>query len=161
VKQREAGMMIALAAIWGASYLFIRVAAPVFGPFLLMELRVLIAGTVLLAYAFLIGQPPDLTGQWRRFLALGALNGATPFALIAAAELYIPASLAAILNATTPLFAAVVAAIWLNEAFTSKRLAGLLIGVAALYRYPGILDGCFTAWSTRVRTGRHVCVQGI
>jgi drug/metabolite transporter (DMT)-like permease len=128
--QREATMMIALAAIWGASYLFIRVASPVFGPFLLMELRVLIAGTLLLGYAVLIGQAPKLRTEWRRFLALGALNGATPFALIAAAELYIPASLAAILNTTTPLFAAVVAAIWLNEAFTAKRLAGLLIGVA-------------------------------
>ncbi len=145
MKQREAGMLIALAAIWGASYLFIRVAAPVFGPFLLMELRVLIAGPVLLAYAAAIGQTPRLCSEWRRFLALGALNGATPFVLIAAAELYIPASLAAILNATTPMFAAVVAAIWLNEAFTAKRLAGLLIGVTGTV----VLVG----WSSMPMTG--------
>jgi drug/metabolite transporter (DMT)-like permease len=140
VKYRELGMMVALAAIWGASYLFIRVAAPVFGPLMLMELRVLIAGVALLIYALAIGQAPIILPQWRRFLALGALNGAAPFALIAAAELYIPASLAAILNATTPLFAAVAAAIWLNEAFTSKRLLGLVVGILGV----SVLVG----WST-------------
>lgn len=129
MKRREAAMMIVLAAIWGASYLFIRVAAPVFGPLLLMELRVLIAGTILLGYSMAIGQASALRANWRRFLALGALNGAVPFALIAAAELYIPASLAAILNATTPMFAAVVAAIWLSEPFTTRRLIGLIIGI--------------------------------
>src|SRR5438094_173002 len=114
-------MMVLLAAMWGASYIFIREASPVFGPALLMELRVLVAGLLLFAYAVATKRAPRLRADWRRFLALGALNGAAPFALIAAAELYIPASLAAILNATTPLFAAMVAVVWLNERMTGKR----------------------------------------
>ncbi len=132
MKPRELGMLILLAAIWGASYLFIRVASPVLGPLLLMELRTLIGGLGLLAYAMLIGQPPNLRANWRRYLALGTLGSALPFTLIAASELAISASLAAILNATTPLFTAVVASVWADETFTAKRAVGLALGFAGV-----------------------------
>jgi drug/metabolite transporter (DMT)-like permease len=132
MKPRELGMLILLAAIWGASYLFIRVASPVLGPLLLMELRTLIGGLGLLAYALLIGQPPDLRAHWQRYLVLGTLGSALPFTLIAASELAISASLAAILNATTPLFTAVVASVWADETFTAKRAVGLALGFAGV-----------------------------
>ncbi|MGH2410739.1 MAG: DMT family transporter [Chloroflexota bacterium] len=128
MRPRQFVMLIVLAAIWGASYLFIRVASPVLGPFPLMELRTVIAGLVLWIYASAIGKRPELRANWRRFLALGALNGALPFALIAAAELYLPASLAAILNATTPLFTALVAAGYGVEQLTRRRMLGMAIG---------------------------------
>jgi drug/metabolite transporter (DMT)-like permease len=137
MKRHELAMLLALAAMWGGSYLFIRVASPVFGPFLLMELRVAIAGAALYAYACATGRRPRLWEQWPRFLALGALNGALPFSLIAISELYIPASLAAILNATTPLFAALAAAIGLGDRLTRRRLAGLAVGLAGV----GVLVG--------------------
>jgi drug/metabolite transporter (DMT)-like permease len=132
VKSRDLVMMLALAAIWGGSYLFIRVASPVFGPFMLVELRVLIAGIALYTYATATHRRPQFSQNTRKFLALGAVNGATPFTLIAIAELYIPASLASILNATTPLFAAIVAAIVLNDRFTVKRSIGLVVGVVGI-----------------------------
>jgi drug/metabolite transporter (DMT)-like permease len=146
VKSRELVMLILLAAIWGASYLFIRVASPVLGPLPLMECRTLIAGLVLLAYASLRGQRPALWTNWRRFLALGALNGSLPFALIATSELYLPASPAAILNATTPLFSALVAASWGGEPLTRRRLLGIAIGLAGVV----ILVG----WSPLPLTGK-------
>jgi drug/metabolite transporter (DMT)-like permease len=146
VKQREYMMLILLAAIWGASYLFIRVASPVLGPLPLMELRTLIAGLLLWAYASLRGQRPALRANWRRFLALGALNGSLPFALIATSELYLPASPAAILNATTPLFTALVAAVWGVERLTRRRITGITIGLVGV----AILVG----WSPLPLTGK-------
>ncbi|HEY8287153.1 MAG TPA: EamA family transporter [Chloroflexota bacterium] len=146
MRPRQFAMLIVLAALWGASYLFIRVASPVLGPFPLMELRTVIAGLVLWIYASAIGKRPELRANWRRFLALGALNGALPFALIAAAELYLPASLAAILNATTPLFTALVAAGYGVEHLTRRRMLGMAIGFGGV----AILVG----WSPIPLTGQ-------
>ena len=120
--------LMLLASLWGASYLFIRIAVPQLGPFLLMDLRVLIGSGVLLFYAFILRRLPDLRRRWKQYLLLGTVNSAIPFTLIAASELYIPSSLAAILNATTPMFTAFVAALWLKDPLTWKKGAGLLIG---------------------------------
>ncbi len=130
---RDLGLLLLLAALWGASFLFIRIAAPVLNPAPLVEARVIIAGFALLIYAKLIKQPFPLRSQWRRYLVLGALNAAIPFTLVAFATLTITASLAAILNATTPLFTALVSAVWLKEPLTTKKSIGLtggIIGVA-------------------------------
>ena len=105
-----------LAALWGASYVFIRVAVPAMGPFVLMGLRVALAAGVLALYAAALSRgTPKFRARWKEFLFVGATNSAIPFALIAAAELELTASLAAILNATTALFVAVVAAAWIGE----------------------------------------------
>jgi drug/metabolite transporter (DMT)-like permease len=90
--------------LWGGSFLFIRVAVPALGPVALIEARVGVAGLGLLAVALLVRRLPDVRRDWRGFLLLGGLSAAVPFTLIAAAELRLTASLAAILNATTPLF---------------------------------------------------------
>ncbi len=130
---RDLGLLLLLAALWGASFLFIRIAAPVLNPAPLVEARVIIAGLALLIYAKLIKQRFPLRSQWQRYLVLGALNAAIPFTLVAFATLTITASLAAILNATTPLFTALVSAVWLKEPLTTKKSIGLtggIIGVA-------------------------------
>ena len=103
--------LVCLAALWGASFLFIRIAAPALGPFALIELRVLLAGLALVGYAVLLRQSFAFKGYRRKLVVLGLLNAALPFTLIAAAELRLTASLASILNATTPLFAPLVAAV--------------------------------------------------
>jgi drug/metabolite transporter (DMT)-like permease len=126
------GALFLLSALWGGSYLFMRVAAPVLGPILLIEARVLIAGLALLAHSLLTRTLPPLRDHWRHYLVLGALSSAVPFVLIATAELYLPASLAATVNATTPLFAAVVAAVWMGEALTWRKVFGLLLGFAGV-----------------------------
>jgi drug/metabolite transporter (DMT)-like permease len=132
LKVRELGILIVLGAIWGASYLFIRIAAPVLGPVLLMEGRVLLAGLALLVYALLLGRAPDLRGRWRQFVMLGLLNAALPFTLIAAGTLELTASLSAILSATAPLFTALTSAVWLRERVRKGQILGMILGVAGV-----------------------------
>jgi drug/metabolite transporter (DMT)-like permease len=129
---RDLAALILLGALWGASFIFIRVAVPVLGPFVLMDLRVLLAAAALVLGAVIVGRLPKLRAYWRRFLVLGFLNAAVPFTLIAASEINLTASLAAILNSTTPLFTAVVAAVWIGEALTPRRIGGLLLGIVGV-----------------------------
>src|ERR687894_2313824 len=136
METRELGALILLGALWGASYMFIRVAVPELGPFTLMGLRVALAASVLALYAAVLARGmPKLRSRWREFLFVGTTNSAIPFSLIAAAEIELTASLAAILNSTTALFVAAVAAVWIGEALTMKKVFGLvmgLVGVAVL-----------------------------
>src|SRR5215210_327799 len=129
---RDLGALILLGALWGASFIFIRVAVPVLGPFVLMDLRVLLAAAALVLCALVVSRLPKLRSHWGQFLVLGFLNAAVPFTLIAASEINLRASMAAILNSTTPLFTAVVAAVWIGEALTPKRIVGLLLGIVGV-----------------------------
>ncbi len=124
--------MILLGAIWGSSFLFIRVAVSALGPFVLMELRVGLAAVALALYAFALRRAPKLRYRWKQFLVLGTFNAAIPFSLIATAEIHLTASLAAILNSTTVLFAALVAALWIGEALTSRKVAGIVVGIVGV-----------------------------
>jgi drug/metabolite transporter (DMT)-like permease len=126
---KQIGALLLLSALWGGSFLFIRIAAPVLGPVLLIELRVLIAGVALLLYMLVTRSPLDLRARWRHYLVIGIINSAIPFTLIATAELFLTAGLAATLNATSPLFGAVVAAMWIKEALTKKKVIGLALGL--------------------------------
>lgn len=135
---RDLTALLTLSALWGGSFLFIRVAAPALGPVVLIELRVLLAGLALLVYALIQRQVPVWCPHWRAFLVIGALNSALPFTLIAAAELHLPASLAATLNATTPLFGALVASVWLAERLSASRLLGLGLGFSGVAALVGL-----------------------
>ncbi len=126
---KDVGALLLLAALWGGSFLFIRVTSPVFGPFLFAALRVGIAGAALLLYAAVTRSIPTLRSQARNYLIIGALNAAIPYALIGLAELHLTASLGVILNATTPLFTAIVAAFWLRDRLDLKKGIGLVLGV--------------------------------
>lgn len=135
MKARDLGALFALAAVWGGSFLFIRIAAPAVGPLPLAEARVILAGTALLLYAGATRVDIGLRRRWKSFLVIGILNSAIPFVFIGAGELYLTSGLAAILNATTPLFGALVAAIWIHERLTVGKIVGLgigLLGVVAL-----------------------------
>jgi drug/metabolite transporter (DMT)-like permease len=129
LKPQDLLMLFTLAALWGGSFLFMRIGAPDLGPYTLSFLRVAIAGFVLWGYEWIRRQRLGFLRKWKQYLLLGLLNAALPFSLISMAELYIPASLAAILNATTPLFTAIVAWIWVKDALTPKKIAGLVLGV--------------------------------
>jgi drug/metabolite transporter (DMT)-like permease len=81
---------------------------------------------------------PSFKGHWREFFILGTINGAIPLTLIALAELNLPASFAAMLNATTPLFTALVASIWLKDRLTLKKVLGLLLGMVGVGALVGL-----------------------
>lgn len=126
---KQIGALLLLSALWGGSFLFMRIAAPVLGPVVLIELRVLVAGVALLLYAMVTRSPLDLRARWRHYLVIGIINSAIPFTLIATAELYLTSGLAATLNATSPIFGAVVAALWIKDTLTKKKLIGLVLGL--------------------------------
>jgi drug/metabolite transporter (DMT)-like permease len=132
MKPGDLGALILLGALWGSSFLFIRVAAPVLGPFVLMDVRVGLAVVALSLYAVVVSRLPKLRFRWKEFLTIGALNAAIPFSLIATAEINLTASLAAILNATTALFTALVATVWIGEELTARKILGLLMGIVGV-----------------------------
>ena len=128
----DAARLVSLAAIWGASFLFIRIAAPVIGPVATADLRMLIAGAALVIYYAVTGFDAQWRLRWRQYLAIGALNSAAPFLLYAYAALELSVGLLAVLNATSPMWAALLGAVALREPLTTKRLAGLVVGMAGV-----------------------------
>lgn len=137
MRPRDFAALILLGTLWGGSFLFIRVAVPALGPFLLVELRVGLAAAALFLYALAAGSMPKIRGRWRSFLVLGFLNAAVPFSLISAAEIHLTASLAAILNSTTVMFTAIVAAVWMGDALTVRKAIGIVLGIGGV----GVLVG--------------------
>ncbi len=129
---RDIAALLALGALWGASFLFIRVAVPSLGPALLMEARLGLAAATLALIAAAVGRLPKVWGRWRQFLFIGTVNAAIPFSLIAAAEIHLTASLAAILNSTTVMFTAVVAAVWMGDPLTPRKVAGIVLGTVGV-----------------------------
>lgn len=124
--------LAALAAIWGASFLFFRMAVPAIGVAWFAELRVAIAALAMLGYVLASGTRLDVRRHWRAYLMMGVLNAAVPWTLYAYAGLHLGAGTMSILNATTPFFAAICGTLWLSERFTSRKLAGLALGVAGV-----------------------------
>ncbi|GAB4171800.1 MAG: DMT family transporter [Rhodocyclaceae bacterium] len=124
--------LVVLSAIWGASFLFIRIAAPVLGAVPLMALRVAIAAVVLAAAARVVSRPLPLRGNARYFLMLGALNSALPFVLFAFAAKTLTASLMSILNATAPAFGALIAAVGARRLPSLRVSAGLVAGISGV-----------------------------
>jgi len=125
-------LLAALAALWGGSFTFMRYAVPALGPVPLAFVRVTLAAAVLVTIAMARIPARDFKANWRDFLVIGILNSALPFSLFSFAELYISASLGAILNATSPFFGAAAAAIWLAEPLSLNKVAGMLIGFAGV-----------------------------
>lgn len=117
-----------LAAIWGASFMFIRMGAVEFGALPTAGLRVAIAALFLLPIVFHRGMGGSLKQHWKLTVVVGVLNSALPFACYAYALLSITTGLSSILNATTPLFGAVIAWLWLKDRPNSSRIFGLLVG---------------------------------
>jgi drug/metabolite transporter (DMT)-like permease len=129
MRAADAARLLALAAIWGASFLFIRIVSPAIGPWLTADLRVLIAGVALLVYFRFTGYDPEWRRWGRHYLAMGLLTSGFPFLLYAYAALQLPAGLMSVLNATSPMFAAIMAALLLGERLSGRRIAGLVLGV--------------------------------
>lgn len=132
MRAADAARLVALAAIWGASFLFIRIAAPVIGPVATADLRMLIAGVALAAYFSLTGFDPEWRRWWRYYLLIGALNSAAPFLLFGYAALDLSVALMVVINATSPMWGALLSALVLREPLSVARSAGLLLGVAGV-----------------------------
>jgi drug/metabolite transporter (DMT)-like permease len=124
--------LILLAAIWGGSFLFMRIAAPVLGPAVLIEYRVVFASLFLLAVALLMKKPLDLRQNWKHYLILGFFNSALPFLLYAYAARTLSASVMAVLNATAPIWGAVIGAVWQRQMVSARVMLGLVMGTGGV-----------------------------
>ncbi len=130
----EWGLLVALATVWGGSFFFGKVAVAELPPLSVVLGRVSLGSAALLAMVYGSGLTMPPPGRaWGPFFVLGALNGAIPFSLIFWSQTHIGSGLASILNATTPLFTALLAhLLTADERLTANRLGGVLLGLAGV-----------------------------
>ncbi len=124
--------LVLLGALWGASFLFMRIAAPEFGALPAAAVRVGIAALFLLPLLLVRGHGPTLARHWKATMLIGVFNSGIPFALFCFALLTINTGLAAVLNATVPMFGALVAWAWFKDRPDGSRILGLMIGFAGV-----------------------------
>jgi drug/metabolite transporter (DMT)-like permease len=129
---RDTIQLLVLGALWGASFLFMRVAAPEFTPIPLIALRVGIAAIVLSVFVALRGGFAPIRKNFGALTFVGAANSAIPFSLFAYATLSLTAGFSAVLNATVPLFGAVIAVLWLRQRLENAKIVGLVVGFAGV-----------------------------
>ncbi|MBL8361183.1 MAG: DMT family transporter [Rubrivivax sp.] len=132
MRPRDVAELLLLSLLWGAAYLFMRAAVPAFGPAPMIALRMVIAAAVLLPLLAMRGGLPQLTARPRALLVQGLLYTALPFLMLGWSAQHLAAGLLAVLNATAPLFAALLAQLVFNERLGRWRVAGLVIGFAGV-----------------------------
>lgn len=132
MRRRDLGELLLLGALWGASFLFMRIAVPEFGPLALVFVRVALAAALLLPLLAWRGQWPALRTHWRRIAVVGIVNSALPFLGFTIAALVLGTGLMAIFNATAPMWGMLIAWAWLGERPGASRLAGLALGLAGV-----------------------------
>lgn len=128
MSNRALAALLLLGAIWGASFMFMRVAAPEFGIFTLVELRTVLATLVFLPFLVSQSARAMLKAYRRPMAVLGLINTGVPFILFNYASLHLQSGVLAILNATAPMFGALIAMLWLNDRLSPSGFVGLVCG---------------------------------
>jgi drug/metabolite transporter (DMT)-like permease len=124
--------LVVLAAIWGGSFLFMRICAPVLGPAVLIEYRVAFAALFLAIVGWILKKRLDLRANWKHYLILGLFNSALPFLLFAFAARTLSASVLSVLNATAPMWSALLGAAWSRQRISLRTALGLALGSAGV-----------------------------
>ena len=132
MKTRDIFDLTMVAALFGGAFLFMRVAAPAFGAIPLIAVRLVLAAMILMPIVLARNGMPEIVQHWRPITVLAILHYALPFCLFAYALLTLTGSFTAIINASSPLFAGVVAWVWIGERLPPMRIAGLLIGFSGV-----------------------------
>ncbi|TKC86710.1 DMT family transporter [Trinickia terrae] len=167
MKLQNIVQLMVLAALWGASFLFIRVGVTEFGVAPLMALRVAIGALFLLGLLFARKPPREALSMLRQragpLVILGVLNSGAPFCLFAFAELTLSAGVTSVINATTPLWGALVAYVWLKDRLNAARSLGLALGFAGVLTlvWDQIASphgsGAATPWATALAAAAALC----
>ena len=122
-------ILLILAALWGASFLFMRISAPDFGPVPLVALRMSLAG-LFLAPVFLQRKAREMAkSHWWQLLVSGVMGSSVSFVLLSYASLTLSAGFTSLMNSSVPIFSAVIAAVWLGEKLSRAQIIGLVFGV--------------------------------
>ena len=124
--------LLLLSAIWGASFLFLRMTSAQFGPLFLIEMRMLIAFIALLPVFLFTGKLDDLLQNWGKIFIASLITMAVPFCLLAFATLYIGAGLASIINASVPFFTAILGFLLFRQSLSLLGVLGLVVGFAGV-----------------------------
>ena len=132
MRLQDLAELLLLGAIWGASFMLMRTAAPEFGVFALVEVRALLALIFLMPFVLLSKQLGDLKKHWRGLLFVGAFNTGIPFCLFSFSSIHLEAGLNSILNGTAPMFGAIVAWLYLGDKISKSGVFGLSIGFAGV-----------------------------
>ncbi len=132
MRGRDVTDLLLLAALWGGSFLFMRISAGPFGPIPMVGMRTGIAALVLVALLLWRGRGSELAARPGPLFMMGLLNSAIPFVLFGFAALSLKAGYSAILNATAPFWGALVAFAWLGDRLTPLRVLGLFVGFAGV-----------------------------
>jgi drug/metabolite transporter (DMT)-like permease len=135
MKPRDIFDFVLLSAIWGGSFLFMKIGGPEFGVFASMAMRTGLAAIVLVPLVLSRGLSDQFRLHWRKALGIGVLNSGLPFALFAFATLHLSAGFTSILNSTVPFWSALIAWLWLGDKPKRLQLLGLVVafsGVAML-----------------------------
>ena len=122
-----------LAAIWGASFIFMKIGGSDFGPVLFMAMRTFVASLFLLPLLYLKNQQSALIEHSQKIFIVGLLNTAIPFVLFGWATLSLSAGNTAVLNGTTPMFGAIIAYFWLKDKLSLSAIIGICIGFIGVY----------------------------
>ena len=133
MKTSQFAELLLLAAIWGSSFLFMRVGSPELGPILFSAIRTLIASLFLMSCVKVMRSTYQLQGIAWHLLIVGQINTAIPFILFGYATLTLAAGTTSVLNATTPMFGALVAYIWLKDKLSLSAIGGLILGFFGVY----------------------------
>jgi drug/metabolite transporter (DMT)-like permease len=138
MRPADLARLVALAAIWGASFIFMRIAVVSLGAIGTAETRLVLAGATIALVLALSGRRLELARHLRHFTVVGVLNSAAPFVLFAWSAYHLPASYLVVLNATAPLFGTVVAAAWLGDPISARAALGLVAGLAGVATLVGL-----------------------
>lgn len=138
MKPADYARLFSLAAIWGSSFLFVRLAVPAIGAAWFTEFRVGFAALVMLAYALATGVALAPRLHWRAYLMMGLINSGLPWLLYSYAGNHLTAGMMGILNATTPFFSVICGVLWLGERLTPGKLAGLILGLVGVALVVGL-----------------------
>jgi drug/metabolite transporter (DMT)-like permease len=132
MRRADWARLLVLGALWGASFMFLRVLAPVIGAVPTAGLRVGVGGLAFLPYFALVRFRPRWRAHWVHYTVVGLFNVAAPMLLFSYAAVHIPASYSVIINSSTPLFGTLLAAVFLSQKLTVRGMAGLVVGMVGV-----------------------------
>ena len=163
---RHIALLVVLAAIWGGAFSLIRNAVPALGPLGLSAVRLAVAALIMVGYLRATGGRVQWRRDWRALAVVGIFGAALPFPLFAYGATQWPAGILAIINATVPLWGAVIARIWLGDRITAVAVLGLVFGiggVALLTGFDSVAVSASAALALAAALGASLCfaVSGV
>ena len=135
---RSFAQIVLLGALWGAAFMFMRVAAPEFGAFSMAAARVGLACVIMLALVAALRQSLEFRKRWKTYLAVGAVNTAIPFVAYSFAAIHISAGYSAIANSMTPVWSALIMWLWFKEPLGALKWLGIVFAFAGVLVLVGL-----------------------